>query len=167
MSAWPKLCCRLHSTMPINESYISYIRSGISFSSLTNSEPLDGGRKGVVEHTKSELPNKAKKEKEAPLGFLGVAPCNPPAWPLRCTTSWQWPHWLQALARPFGGFGSTFSSKFPDLGHLQSLWERRSLIQTGDSVALTTTGQFTLAKFGASGERSCTDEEMDLNVQAS
>ena len=123
------------------------------------------GVERVLSNThRSELPNKAKKEKEAPLGFLGVAPCNPPAWP---TTSWQWPHWLQALARPFGGFGSTFPSKFPDLGHLQSLWERRSLIQTGDSVALTTTGQFTLAKFGASGERSCTDEEMDLNVQAS
>ena len=154
--------------MPINESYISYIRRRISFSTLTNSEPLDGGRRGFVEHTKSELPNKAKNEKR-PLSVLSeLHPAKPQPGPYHVQHPGNgpigcrpWPVLLVVLAL------RSFPSKFPDLGHLQSLWERRSLIQTGDSVALTTTGQFTLAKFGASGERSCTDEEMDLNVQAS
>ena len=100
----------------------------------------DGWGRKLLSNIQTEHQIKQKKKKEAPLGFLGVAPCKPPAWPLQHPGNG--PIGCRSWPVRFGGFGSTFPPKFPDLGHLQSLWERRSLIQTGDSVALTTTGQF-------------------------
>ena len=100
---------------------------------------MDGVEKAFVEHIKSEHQIKQKKKRGASRFARGCTLQTPS---LALTTSWQWPHWLQVLALGLVVFGSTFPPRFPDLGHLQSLWERRLLIQTGDSVALTTTGQF-------------------------
>lgn len=84
-------------TIPINESYIDYIRR--IFQLPYQLGLMDGGERVLLIHTNIQQ----QKGKEAPLGFLGVAPQPGPYniladRPIGCSS---WPVYLVLLVLPF------------------------------------------------------------------
>ena len=121
---------------------------------------MDGGERVCRTHKRSAT-NKAKKEKRRLSVFSESHPQPGPYniladRPIGCRS---WPVYLVVLVLPFHSNSLIWA--------ISNLFGNAGRGSDGRQRGTEYHWPVALANFGASGERSCTDEEMDLNVHAS